>query len=246
MPFREDKVRFERFSADSAYHAAYNFLSLKGVLAERWAHGPVFGAFADTGNQITLTPGPDPEIARPTRLVQAFYGLKSSGFHYEQLPRSEVGGIAEIAAAWHKDAMTVLVPRRTTQLVVGWFLLHPISNPEKSSRLLRERYYKSEATALLKPERYSSYHSAVETLIDQGDEAYTIVLGVVGPPHKGQFFAHAGPDRDSRWWMGLRTSYSRRNDDGLEEPAEQIRDMISQSRIDVIELARIGFRGLID
>ena len=239
-------MRFERFSVDMAYHSAYTYLSLKGVLAERWAHGPLFGAFTEAAAQITLSPpAAEPGGAAP-RSVQAFYGLKATGFLYEQLRRNELSDVTGDAVSWLGDVNTVLTPRRVVQVNVGWFLLHPIENAERSSRLLRDRYYNGTNAARLKPERYGSYHSAVENVVTQGRDMYTIVLGVVGPPHKGQFFTYEDPARDGRWWMGLRTGWWCRDEEGIEDPVDRVREMVSQSRVDVIALARVGFSSVID
>jgi hypothetical protein len=245
MPFREDTIRFERFYAEMTYHSAYNYLSLKGVLAERWAHGPLFGAFSEAGAQITLTAAGEPG-GPPPRPVQAFYGLKASGFVYERLPRNELSDVTDDAVSWISDVYTVLSPRRVIGTQVQWFLLHPIDNAERSSRLLRDRYYNATNSARLKPSRYGSYHSAVENVVTQGPEMYTVVLGVVGPPHKGQFFSSDDPERDARWWMGLRIAFSFKDEDGIDDPVDRMREMVSQATTDVLDLARIGFNGVID
>jgi hypothetical protein len=233
--FRREQLRLERFSVEAHYHSAYNFWGLRGVIAERWAHGPYFGAFAEPGpQQVTLTPASD----RPNPLsLQAFYGLKSSGFNFETVQDTTFA--KRLANEWFADVFEVLKPRRTVALSASWFQLYPAGNPERASRKLRDAYYGGHDAQLsrLKPARFSSYHSAVEMLMVQGPIAGSVIIGVVGPPHRGQFFANDISDRDSRWWVGVRYNLRHNSDDGIEDPVAAIENLIDESARDLDQIA---------
>ena len=44
MDYRVDKLHLRRYDLQINYHAAYLYWNLRGILAEKWAHGPLFGA----------------------------------------------------------------------------------------------------------------------------------------------------------------------------------------------------------
>ena len=37
-----------------------------------------------------------------------------------------------------------------------------------------------------------------------GNDKFAMVMGTVGPPHEGAFFATEDVERDQQWWMGIR------------------------------------------
>lgn len=224
MAFDLDKVRLERFRAEMGYHAAYNYLTLKGVLAERWAHGPVFGAVADQGNQITLTPASGFQDKR----IDGVYGLRASSFDHECIDCA--AETYEQAGEWFNDVVEVLKPKRITRLHTQRFALYPLSNidaAEAATRRLKVRYYKDEL-ANLQPDGYRNF-SAVSGISIRDDRYLSIEMGVVGPPHKNNFFGVPDDERDSKWWMGLKINLNRTADDGIEgNAAEALKSLIAE------------------
>ncbi|HEY1848604.1 MAG TPA: hypothetical protein VGG37_05335 [Opitutaceae bacterium] len=206
------------------YHAAYNYLSLKGVLAERWAHGPVFGAMADQGNQVTLTP----EGGFKDDRVDAIYGLRGSSFDRELIEDEKA--TYEQAGQWLNDVLAVLKPKRVTRLVAHWFALYPLSNKDAAlaaNRRLKVHYFRDGVDAL-QPQDYEANFSAVSGGSTRGDLMWSYEFGIVGPQHKGAFFGVADDDRDSRWWMGLKFNLNRSNDDGIDEPSTAIEALLQE------------------
>ena len=65
--YNDRRIRVQRAVVDVSYHAAYNYWSLRGILAERWAHGPLFGATGESPEQTTLMPPPDVTPPRTIR-----------------------------------------------------------------------------------------------------------------------------------------------------------------------------------
>jgi hypothetical protein len=60
---------------------------------------------------------------------------------------------------------------------------------------------------------------------------------VVGPPHRGQFFAFPDPDRDSKWWMGFNLSSWRLVDDGISAPLKSLATLATAVRADLETMA---------
>lgn len=232
--YEPGRLRTERFNVDVQYHSAYNFLSLRGVLAERWAHGPYFGAYAEpTQQQVTLTPPSDAESR-----LQAFYGLKASGFSSERIDDLDL--TTRLARDWFSDVFEVLNPKRIISMSIEWFALYPVSNPDRVSKRLREAYYNEGAQlSRLKPDRFAHFHSAIDMLMLNGDDQASLIAGVVGPPHRGaRFFVTADAERDSAWWFGLRYSTRRSSsDDGLAR--EGLDELMSTSQTEFKRLVAL-------
>jgi hypothetical protein len=226
--YRRENLRIERFVVETAWNSAYQFLSLKGVLAERWAHGPLFGAYNEGPVQVTLTPGQD-QPGLPVR--QATYGLKAAGMNQEQVP--DVDAAVDLVGRWFDDVYAVLKPKRTVAVTVNWFALYPVTNPDQMSARIRDRYYREGSMTRLKWDRFPSYHSAAEMLMYREPEQASLILGVVGPPHAGEYFVAGDPDRDSRWWLGLRFAYGRREQSGVDEPVDTLKSMVVDSRTEL-------------
>ena len=168
MPFDREQLRLERLNIDMAYDSAFSYWNLRGVLAERWAHGPVFGAWADAGQQVNLNPGPDADDGDAH--ITAMYGIKISGLLAEG-ERTE--GASELALQWLSDVYEVLQPRRVTRISVQMFGLYPVTNPEQASRRLRSHYYRSDNLKAALPERLRGqedrFHSAINWIVLDGD-----------------------------------------------------------------------------
>lgn len=224
--FDKKQFRIARFQVDLNYHVCFTYWSLKGVIAERWGHGPLFGAFTDAGNQVTLTPAIQQDGV-PAR-VQGYYGIAASGFNYEDVTDREAA--ERDAVSWLDDVLTVLKPRRSIRLHVGWFGLYPVRDPAHASKLLRERFYNTTEVARLTPQnRFPVLHSAVDSFLVSGNQQLSLVIGVVGPPHKGVFFTTPDEARDSQWWMGVRMNTAIVDEDGIEEPITDLQRLLRES-----------------
>jgi hypothetical protein len=235
MPYDKSKLRLERFQVEVAYHAAYNFLNLRGVLAERWAHGPIFGATNELPGQVTLLPGSQPGTESDQRLW-ASYGLRATGINAEGPRWVPVG--QEIVESWLTDALQVLKPKRVVRLVVSLFALYPLDDAVQASRKLRGWAYRSQNLAAVLPpsaERHRDrYHSAIDFLVPDGDSgtALSVVVGAVGPPHRGSFFVHPDDERDGRWWMGFRVERRQVEEGGLEQPRKLLTTILKTTNAD--------------
>jgi hypothetical protein len=230
MPFDRGQLRLERFQAQVTYHAAYAFWNLRGVLAERWAHGPIFGATNEVPQQVTLLPARGEEGTDAS--LQAAYGLRASGVIGEG-PKSTAEA-QKIASDFIDDALTALNPKRVVKVEVSLFGLYPLDDQAEASRRLRSIFYgDSEAlTRVLPPtvrNQREKWHSAVDFIVPETDEGtgLSVVIGPVGPPHRGSFFSVPNADRDTRWWMGFRVDRRRVEERGIRDPGVALSRIMS-------------------
>jgi hypothetical protein len=224
-----------RMQVDVGYHAAFMFWGLKGVVAERWAHGPTFGAWTDLGNQVNLNQSSSPAEVTKT----AYYGINASGFNAEPVENrteTEAEAVSLIA-----DVMEVFKPKRVTRISCTWWGLLPVKDPARTSEKLRERFYQEKEIEALLPEgrELGDIHNSAEFFTDDGRKNCTLVLGVVGPPHKGYYFAIPNEKRDSSWHLGLRyTSNIIDDDDGIAEPVAALRALLDEAYSDYRHAAK--------
>jgi hypothetical protein len=241
MTYYKNQLRLERMQVDMQYHAAFNYWGLKGVIAERWAHGPVFGAWVDLGNQVTLTQGP----SGTDSAAVGFYGLNTAGFNAEPVGNREQ--TQSNAAEWVGDVMEVLQPKRVTRLAVMWFAMHAVADPVGASKKLRDRYYQPDKLETLLPERDTgNFHNAVEIFLNDGPKQTSIVIGVIGPPHKGTYLSVPDADRDSRWWMGIRVhTVIFDEDNGVADPKPAVTDLMNESYSDLMHAVDQSFQSIL-
>jgi hypothetical protein len=236
MPFNLDRLQLARMQVDVNYHVAFTYWSLKGVIAERWGHGPLFGSFVDLGNQVTLSRAPEHGI--PRNDLQAYYGIQASGFNAE--PVSDRKAAQVDAVSWIGDVLTVLKPQRVVRVLVNLLGLYPVTNIRRASERLRERFYnEAELRKVLPTRDEAGFHSAIESILVDGDRQTTIVVGAVGPPHKGFYFATPNEERDNRWWMGVRAfGVIARDEDGISDASAELRRLLDQTYADYMRAAR--------
>lgn len=246
MAFDPKKVRLERFRIELNFHAAYDFWSLKGALAEKWAHGPIFGAFVDQGNQVKLTPEGGFEKDR----VEATYGTKVAAFDFEWV--QDPAATYRLALQWLSDVVKVLGPRKTTRMAVQWFPLYPLGSfqtAQTANSKLRHGYYDDKGRfGTLLPD-YPRKLAAVESMCLEGDKQWSCVMGLVGPPHKNMYFGVPDEERDSRWWMGLNFNLVRFDDEnGLavdESPMPLVEELLEEGESEYRRLVEQGLAGVV-
>jgi hypothetical protein len=84
-----EKPLLRHFQLQVQYKPSFLFWNVRGALAERWGHGPLFDVVGDQAGQITLSKGSNniPE----TDFVAAIAGLAVSSFVWELSPESYAG-----------------------------------------------------------------------------------------------------------------------------------------------------------
>lgn len=237
MAFELDQLRVERVSLEIGYHATYTFYGLKGVLAERWGHGPIFGAVGEAGTgQINLTPVASE--GQDERLL-GVAGIRASALIAEGPWARRV---KEVAQPWFEDVLTVLKPQRVVSYKVEVFGVCPIKgDPVRVSERLRARYYDEEALRTVIGEDLEPQHAAVEVMWSGADYVRSMVLGVVGPPHTsrflGSFFAFPSAERDQSWGLGARLVYAGSSEEGFDAPLD---DLMRTLEDQLHEWSRVG------
>jgi hypothetical protein len=241
MTYHQNQLKLARLQVDMQYHAAFNYWGLKGVIAERWAHGPLFGAWTDMGGQVALTKAAPITGAN----VQGIYGLNAAAFNTEPVDNKD--HVKKDVADWVGDVMDVLQPKRVTRLAVNWMALHRATDPEGVSAKLRARYYQEEKLVALLPNReFGDFHDAVEIFLHDGPKQTSIVLGVVGPPHRGMFFLSPDPERDSAWWLGIRVlTVILDEENGVQDPVAATQGLIDESYADLMNVVSHSFQALL-
>ncbi len=175
----------------------------------------------------------------------AIYGLHASGIYFEPTPQPNAA--VDLATEWMRDVYEVLNPKRTTRITCGWFALYPVRNPERASKRLRDRYYQAENVSRLNPpDRFPNYHSAVDSFMFHDGRSLSVIVGVVGPPHKGQFFSREDEERDKSWSMGVRITAVRDNERGVEELVSAIDEMMKESKADLYRVALSALPSVVD
>jgi hypothetical protein len=209
VSFDPRKLRLERFKIDLHYHAAFDFWSFKGALAEKWGHGPVFGTFVDQGNQVKLAP----EQGFSDDRVEATYGVRFASFDRELVKDKE--GTYRLARQWLADVVEVLDPKKTNRIAAQWFVLHHLGNADaaaSANQKLRLRYYNKEKLDAFWPD-YGQRFAAVDGMCIDGNRHWSAIMGIVGPHHKNHFFGVPDEERDRQWWMGINFNLSRIGDE---------------------------------
>lgn len=243
MPYDESLLRIERFDSQINYHAAYNYWSLRGVLAERWAHGPIFGGTQRSEEQTVLVPPTGPD--QPDLRLLAVYGLRAAALNAEGenwVPRAQ-----KLVSEWYSDVLEVLKPKRCVRMSVDVFALYPIDDPIEASTRLRSAFYNAEKVKQILPddlhERRDDFHAALDFIVplDEQGSAVSVVVGAVGPLHKGLFFAQPDEARDNQWWLGVRYDRRRIEPEGHKDVLGRITKMAKVSVADTEQVARRVF-----
>jgi hypothetical protein len=72
------------------------------------------------------------------------------------------------------------------------------------------------------------------------------ITGVIGPPHKGQFFLWPNDERDNQWWLGIRLAYVRVSEEGFGEPLATMDELLRTALGDFSTIARSTFPSVVD
>jgi hypothetical protein len=239
MPYDKASLRIERVQADISYHAAYLYWNLRGLLAERWAHGPFFGAAGDTPEQTTLRPAKTEE--EDDARLWGVYGLRGSGLNAEG--QHWVPQAWQLIDRWIGDVLVALKPQRVVRASVTVVALYPVEDIVAASAALRAAYYNEQHLDELLPPSLNEYrqafHSAVDFFVPTSDEgsAVSAIAGAVGPPHRGTLFLEPDEERDDQWWMGVKYERRRVQPDGLPDTSAALKKLVQRSKSDVEHIA---------
>jgi hypothetical protein len=238
--FDPKRLRVERFNVEWGYHATYTYYGLKGAIAERWAHGPVFGAVGEIGSgQLNLTPATEDDDYE--RLI-AVAGIRTSALLGEGKRRAAQA--QELWPSWLGDIASALKPLRSVRTTADIIGLYPIKDEWKATQRIKLRYNQQDALETLAAT--PRFHTAPEIFETDGRRHRTIIMGVLGPPHKGQYFAFENRQRDSRWWLAVRLQCTVADEAGLDEPLGVLEDTVAAVTSDWKRISETIFPELVD
>jgi hypothetical protein len=243
VPFDRKKLRVERFSAEVAYVAAYRYWSLRGVLAERWAYGPVFGAYREGPDQTYLSPPSTDDDGR----IEAAYGLRGAAVFAEGASRT--GEAPKVAETWFTDVYAAYDPPKTTAVQVTLTALYPIKNPKRVAAALRERNYRDEELRKVVPARFGNFFAGIELAAVEGPERFTLSAGVIEPrlvPDPMFYWPDPDGTRDQQSWMLMKLSTSHRDDAGLAEPVTRVKELTDMAFEDLSTAVRTVLPAVVD
>jgi hypothetical protein len=200
VDFRNDRLHLRRYDAQISYHAAYLFWNLRGLLAEKWAHGPIFGAYGIAEDAISLSPAAE-EASRVVQTPTAIYGLRASGLLWEMTDRHKA---TELANDWLKDCHEALQPRRVTRTYVRFVYSYPLTEDELPK--VAGAFDRAYTPPALPPGDYEESYSATQFQARSMDGATNILTtGIFGPyaPDQARGLFQTVVPQDKQWALSL-------------------------------------------
>lgn len=218
-----------------SYNAAFTFWSVKGALAEAWAHG-VFGGVSDQGNQIVLSedlndlagrsaPGPKSAIG----------GIVTSSFIWEEVVNRREA--TRLAREWLGDCLDVLHPRLVHGLHVKQLWIQRVRNQDGA---LRQMFGdEAEASQLEPPDGYSallpgrSFNSSRDR--KEGTRVLTCSVGGLRPDMAVGYFGSVR-EIDNEPAIGAFIEHFDRCEAGFGSPSESLKILLSDSEKEAQEI----------
>ncbi len=133
VAFSRERLELRHFEVQLLYDAAFLFWGIGGVLAERWAHGPRFGAYSLNFDRLLLT-----KAAGDNTVVGAC-GLKASAFSSEEEGAS-IRQSERFALQWLDDCIKVLQPQHITRVYVKIIYSYPVQARDRIASTLFNEY----------------------------------------------------------------------------------------------------------
>jgi hypothetical protein len=227
------RLKLRKLELQMHYHAAYQFWNLKGVIAEKWGHGPHFGAYSESSNEVRLTVA----AGKPSPLV-GVYGLRVSAFGAEHQRFEDASGLA---VEWMSDCLETLRPILVNRLVLRLYYAYPVHDAQRVSQALASEYPGVEQ--LWDSEAYDTVHGGLQSqqirsLEDGGQKVTSVIFGAYSPNQQREWFnvvdAYDGP-----WTLGFHYFQERRSSDaGFSDRQSEIDQLIKEARAESWSWAR--------
>jgi hypothetical protein len=73
-----------------------------------------------------------------------------------------------------------------------------------------------------------------DTFLPQNDSGtgLSVIVGAVGPPHRGSFFVRPDSDRDAGWWMGFRIERRHVEEGGFQDTRRALTTVLRMGTAD--------------
>ena len=225
--FDRNKLTLRRFEVQMLYHAAYLYWGLRGLLAERWGHGPYFSAYGTSEDELRLTrlPGIASDLV-------ALVGLRRSAFI------AEGDSVAEgraLARSWLDDVLTTLSPVRVTRVLVRNLYAYPVSDPARMSQAMIKYFPGLDGFV---PKGLGTRHGGLQyQIVDEAEDMTvrrSVTFGVYGPSQQSEYFNLV----DSEWHLGFHHLADWISEDGLDNPSHLLDEAIGTASDEAWEHAR--------
>ena len=219
------RLKLRKLELQMHYHAAYQFWNLKGVIAEKWGHGPHFGAYSEASNEVRLTVA----SGSPSPLV-GVYGLKVSAFAAEHQKFEDA---SELAVEWMSDCLETLRPVLVNRLILRLFYAYPVRDEQRVSHAFASEYPGVEQ--LWDSESYDTVHGGLQSqqirsVEDGGQIATSVIFGAYSPNQPREWFNVVDAD-DAPWTLGFHYFQERRSpDDGFSNRQSEIDQLMKEAR----------------
>lgn len=233
MSNRDRKLVRRRFEVVLAYPAAFLYWDLRGVIAERWCHGPHFIAFGDLGERVVLRSSPSDGGRSGDALLAANVGLRQATFLAEAPDRNRAE-VTKLALEFLADCLAVLKPRGLHRILVKEFWSVAAVDFSDAQGWLDETFglvdlapsgeWDSVAAGL----SFNARRAMAGGLLTSSG-----TFGLYGKEQASEWFEATLPDLDSSFAVGLGWQHalvSFSNDElELPDPTQAVSDMVSGS-----------------
>jgi hypothetical protein len=230
------EVNLRRFEIVVNYSAAFLFWNLRGILAEKWAHGPHFGAFSDQGpSQFTLTadagPMDQPIGANESKVRTAgMAGLRQSSFVWEDPIRQKAA--EEIGLQWLTDVIDVAKPKVVQRIHIRRYHSKSIRRPDAVQKKIDDEFLSGNSVG---PPNYHHKFNGVAFQYREHDLTTTGQFGIWGNNQTSQWFMGPSPN-DKEWNLGLFMDFMLDSKAGFDDPLSELNNLITQSRTESAEV----------
>jgi hypothetical protein len=191
-----------RYEIQILYDTAFLFLGTRGVVAEKWGHGPYFEAWSEQPGQITLTQS----AAVPSPLL-GIMGIRVSLVVW-QTPKSRESASA-LSSEFLSDCIQAFQPQAIRRVIIKMHYISPTTQPQAlNAKLLQDH----PTIAQIIPDGHDETYSGVmfNALSHHRDDQIRSMctLGIYSKEATQQFFGYEDED-DPEWAMGCFIEYHR-------------------------------------
>jgi hypothetical protein len=237
-----DNVVLRKYEVQVTYNAAFTFWSVKGILADRWAHTE-FGGVADQGNQIALSEDHARVWEPSAGSKSAIAGLITSLFIADEVDNPS--RFQSLALDWFKECFDMLKPKLTHTLRVREFSVLYLDGLEEVRQKLEELDLSSGLHNLL-PSEYGSVLSGgsfnAARKLQGGERIISCQYGGMRPDMAQGYFGSVR-DCDSRPGIGLAIEHTERFLAGFRDPHDSLRKLLTAAHSEATTLVGRALRG---
>jgi hypothetical protein len=191
-----------RYEIQVAYDTAFLYLGTRGVVAEKWGHGPYFQAWSEQPGQITLT-----QTADATSQLSGVLGIRISLVVWQK-PKSRESA-SQLSCEFLSDCVKAFQPQNIRSVGVKLHYISPTEQPQVLNAKLLEEH--PTLAQIIPPGHETTYSGLMfnAELHDRDDQIRSSCnLGIYPKEASQQYFGYEDED-DPQWAMGCFIEYHR-------------------------------------